>query len=96
MAGSTILTAQLLGLAGVTGDLLALLTDKTIREAVPILEAIAAGKLAGVVIRGDRISYSVDGQTSTFSVDQIRNAIAELKRLAGNGGGPVFSRVVFG
>lgn len=95
MAGSTVLTAELLGIAGVTGALLAVLTGKTVREAVPIVEAIAAGKAASAVLRGDRVSYSVDGQTSTFSAAQMDGILAFLRKMAQDGGGHVQVPVIF-
>jgi hypothetical protein len=88
MAGSTVLTAGLLGIAGITGPLLTLLTGLTVSAAKVQMEAIMAAKVIGSVAgRGSQVSYNVDGQSVSFDVAQLEAARALLDRLAGTSGG---------
>lgn len=88
MAGSTILDANLLAVAGVSGALATLLTGLTVVAAREKIEAIMAAKIAGSVAgRGDRTGYSVDGQSLTFNTADLETARALLVRLSRSYGG---------
>lgn len=97
MAGSTVLTSTLLGIAGITGDLLTLLTGKTVTEAKVQIEAIMAASIAGAVAyHGDVTSRSTDGHSVNYDMAQLEKSRALLNRLSqASGGGPVSLPVRF-
>lgn len=97
MAGSTVLTPELLALAGITsGGLYDMLVGKTAAQARPQLETILQLVPAAVSIqRRGVFDYSVDGQSIKVDFSQLETALRMVQRLASTGGGPVSIRVRF-
>ena len=89
MAASTVITSERLARLGIPAALSAILVNKTIAEACVLYQedlAIVIGA-AGVDSRG-MVSYTLEGQTVTTSMDDVRKLVTFLQQSmsAGSGG----------
>lgn len=94
MAAATIITAERLARLGISPALSAILVGKTIAEACELyLEdlAIVIGA-SGVDARG-MVSYTLEGQAVTTSMDDVRKLQSFLQRQKTAGAGPVMLKV---
>lgn len=87
MADPTI-TADDLTFAGITGTLAAALLGKTMNEArAKFVQGLELGLAAATLKRGSVVSFSVDGQSQTADVAQVRAVIAFLTARQSSGFG---------
>lgn len=87
MAASTVLTSQLIALAGITGDLATALVDRTAAAVADDLRTILRLKGISEAIDGGAISsYTISGRSVATSMDLIEKALRLVDALASSGG----------
>lgn len=95
MAASTIISDAILGLSGITDTAMrAAITGKTIAEAAATyLDIIQLGIAEAYRLKRGVVSYAIDGQSATMSIQDADRLVAFLTRMRSTGGGPVSMRV---
>lgn len=87
MAASTVLTSQLLALAGITGDLATALLDKTAAAVADDLRTVLRLKgISEAIDAGSVSSYTIGGRSVSTSMDLIEKALRLVDALASSGG----------
>ncbi len=91
MASTTVITAFHLAQAGITdAALVAELTGKTVAAAADTFEVCYQLAMANAAVqRTGLVRYMLGGQSSEFSVDQLKHVMAMLAAMKSNGRGPV-------
>lgn len=90
MAWNTVITQAHLTSAGIPdATLSASLLGLTVAVAADTLETVMALRAAGQLIdNGGLISYTINGQETSFSTAAVQSALTMLRALKNPGGGP--------
>ena len=83
MAYDSVITANHLAIAGITGALATLLSGKTVAQASAEIDIIYALVLSGKVAAGGIVRYSLDGQSAETDIATLEKARNLLGKLAG-------------
>ncbi len=96
MAAASIISALLLSVAGITGDLATLLVGKTFAQAAADLDTLAGLIAAKQLVQGGALlRYVIDGQTGETSIDQIAKARELIKSVARPSGAMIITTAAF-
>jgi hypothetical protein len=96
MAASTVITSDMLALAGVTGAVATALSGKTIAEAADLLLDVVRLSIANARLTAkDVVSYTLQGQSVTTSMDDASKLVDFLVKMKSAGRGPVILPIVF-
>ena len=94
MAASTIITAERMARLGISPALSALLVGKTIADACELyLEDLALVIGSAGVSAGGMVTYVLEGQSVTTSMEEVARLRRFLVQMKNAGGGPVFLKV---
>jgi hypothetical protein len=90
VGASTIITQQTLDLAGISGVLGTVLLGKTVAEASDVLlDVVQLAIAAAGILRKNVVSFTLQGQTTTTSMDDAVKLVAFIQRMKSAGNGPV-------
>lgn len=94
MASSTVITAERLARLGISPTLSAILVGKTIAEACELyLEDLTIVIGSAGVTAGGVVTYTLEGQTVTTSMEEASRLRRFLIQMKNAGGGPSFLKV---
>lgn len=98
MAASTVITTQHLDLAGITdASLRTALSGLTVAQAADLYLVAFQLKIAKAgTDRGGMVSYTLEGQSATTSMDDAAKLVAFLKQMMSAGGAGLSIPVRFG
>lgn len=87
MAATTVLTAQLLSISGITGDLAAVLVDKAAASVADELRTIFRLRALGEVFDAGAItSFTLGGRSVATSIENLQAALRLVEALVSSGG----------
>lgn len=96
MAASTIITAELLALAGITGTWAVALSGKTKAEAAALyLDVVELAIAHSQASRRAVVKYTLDGQYIETSMDEAAKLCAFLRRMKSTSAGHTRMRIRF-